>query len=72
MSQVRRIGPLKEPVDFWTAVEGMLWKFIPAALAFLLLLAVVFTQFDPAPDNVVADIYNGGNLESGLYAFYDQ
>jgi hypothetical protein len=50
----------------------MIWKFIPAAVALVLLLGVAFTQIDPAPENTIADIYSEENLDSGLYAFYDR
>ncbi len=50
----------------------MIWKFIPAAVALVLLLGVVFTKIDPAPDNIVADIYSEANLDSELYAFYER
>jgi len=72
MSQIRRIGRLNTEIDFWTLFEKMIWKFIPAAVALLLLLGVAFTQIKPAPENIIADIYSEENLDSGLYAFYDQ
>ena len=72
MSEIRRIGRLNAEIDFWTLFEKMIWKFIPAAIALVLLLGVVFTQIDPAPENIIADIYSEENLDSGLYAFYDQ
>jgi hypothetical protein len=72
MSDIRRIGRLNAAVDFWALFERMIWKFIPAAVAFVLLLVVVFTQIDPPPDNIVADIYTEANFESGLYAYYNR
>lgn len=73
MSEIRRIGRLNAESDFWTVFEKMIWRFIPAAVALLLLLGVAFTQIDPAPYNNVADIYyNEENLDSGLYALYDR
>ena len=72
MSQIRRIGRLNTEIDFWTLFEKMIWKFIPAAVALVLLLGVAFTKIEPAPDNIVADIYSEENLDSGLYAFFDQ
>ena len=72
MSEIRRVGRLNAESDFWTAFERMIWKFIPAAVALVLLLGVAFTQIDPVPDNIVADIYNEANLDSALYAFYDR
>jgi hypothetical protein len=72
MSQIRRIGRLNTEIDFWTLFEKMIWKFIPAAVALVLLLGVAFTQIHPARENVVADIYSEENLDSGLYAYYDQ
>jgi hypothetical protein len=72
MSKIRRIGRLNAEIDFWTLFEKMTWKFIPAAVALLLLLGVAFTQIKPAPENIIADIYSEENLDSGLYAFYDQ
>jgi hypothetical protein len=33
---------------------------------------VAFTQIHPGGDNVIADIYSEENLDSGLYAYYDQ
>jgi hypothetical protein len=52
--------------------EKMLWKFIPAAVALVLILGVVFTEIHPARENIIADIYSEENLDSGLYAYYDQ
>ncbi|UCE54221.1 MAG: hypothetical protein JSV31_01905 [Desulfobacterales bacterium] len=72
MSEIRRIGRLNAEIDFWTLFEKMIWKFIPAAVALVLLLSVAFTQIDPAPENIIANIYGEENLDSGLYAFYDQ
>ena len=72
MSEIRRIGPLNGQNDFWTLFEKMIWRFIPAAVAIVLLLGVAISQIDPAPDNIVADIYREANLDSGLYAFYDR
>ena len=72
MSEIRRIGRLNTEIDFWTLFEKMIWKFIPAAVALVLLLGVAFTQIDPAPENTIADIYSEENLDSGLYAFYDR
>jgi len=72
MSQIRRIGHLSAEVDFWSLFEKMTWKFIPAAVALLLLLGVAFTQIHPAGENVIADIYSEENLDSGLYAYYNQ
>jgi len=72
MSEIRRIGGLNVEIDFWTVFENMIWKFIPAAVALVLLLGVAFTQIDPAPENIIADIYSEENLDSGLYAFYDR
>ena len=72
MSEIRRIGPLKGQNDFWALFERMIWKFIPAAVAIVLLLGVAITQIGPAPDNIVADIYSEANLDSGLYAFYNR
>jgi hypothetical protein len=72
MSEVRRIGPLNGQHDFWTIFERLTWRFIPAAVAIVLLLGVAISQIDPAPDNIVADIYREANLDSGPYAFYDR
>jgi hypothetical protein len=72
MSEIRRIGRLNAEIDFWTLFEKMIWKFIPAAAALVLIIGVVFTQIERAPQNIIADIYSEENLDSGLYAFYDQ
>ena len=72
MSEIRRIGRLNTEIDFWTLFEKMIWKFIPAAVALLLLLGVAFTQIHPARENVIADIYSEENLDSGLDVYYDQ
>jgi hypothetical protein len=72
MSEIRRSGPLNAESDFWTVFEKMIWKFIPAAVALVLLLGVAFSKIEPAPDNIVAEIYSEENLDSGLYAFFDQ
>ena len=72
MSEVRRIGRLTAESDFWSIFERMIWRFIPAAVALVLLLGVAFTQIDPVPDNVVADIYSEAQLDAALYAFYDR
>ena len=71
MSEVRRIGRLNAEIDFWTLFEKMIWKFVPAAVAFVLLLSVIFTQFNPAPENIIADIYAEESIDSGPYAFYN-
>jgi hypothetical protein len=72
MSEIRRIGRLNAELDFWMLFEKMLWKFIPAAVALVLILGVVFTEIHPARENIIADIYSEENLDSGLYAYYDQ
>jgi hypothetical protein len=72
MSEIRRIGPLNTQNDFWTLFEKMIWKFIPAAVAFVLLLGVAFTQIKPASGNIVADIYSEENFDAGIYAFLDR
>ena len=72
MSEIRRIGPLNAQNEYWTLFEKMIWKFFPAAVALVLLLGVAFTQIHPARENVIADIYSEENLDSGLYAYYDQ
>jgi hypothetical protein len=72
MSEIRRIGRLKTELDFWMLFEKMLWKFIPAAVVFVLILGVVFSEIHPARENIIADIYSEENLDSGLYAYYDQ
>ena len=71
MSEIRRSGPLNAESDFWTVFEKMIWKFIPAAVALVLLLGVVFTQINFSPDNIIADIYAEESIDSGLYAFYN-
>ena len=72
MAEIRRIGPLNGPNDFWSVFEKMAWKFIPAAVALVLFLGVAFTQIESADNDIVADIYNETNFESGLYAFYNR
>ena len=72
MSEIRRIGRLNAEVEFWRLFEKMTWKFIPAAAAVVLLLGVAFTQIHPARESLIADIYSEENLDSGLYAYYDQ
>jgi hypothetical protein len=72
MSEIRRIGRLNAESNFWSVFERLIWKFIPAAIALVLLLGVALTQIDPVPDNVVADIYSEAQLDSALYAFYDR
>ena len=72
MSEIRRIGRLNAESDFWSVFERLIWKFIPAAVALVLIMGVAFTQIDSAPDNVVADIYSEAQLDSALYAFYDR
>jgi hypothetical protein len=72
MSEIRRIGRLTAESDFWSVFERMIWRFIPAAVALVVLLGVAFTQIDPVPDNIVADIYSEAQLDSALYAFYDR
>ena len=72
MSEVKRIGRLNAPeIDFWMLFEKMIWKFIPAAVALVLLLGVVFTQINFSPDNIIADIYAEESIDSGLYAYYN-
>ena len=71
MSEIRRSGPLNAESDFWTVFEKMIWKFIPAAVALVLLLGVVFTQINFSPDNIIADIYAEESIDSGLYAYYN-
>ena len=72
MSEIRRIGRLNGEIEYWALFEKMIWKFIPAAVALVLLLGVVFTQIDASPENLMADIYAEESVDSGLYAFYDQ
>lgn len=69
MSEIRRIGPLNAEIDYWTLFEKMIWKFIPAAVALVLLLGVAFTQIDAFPDNLIADIYAEESVDTGLYTF---
>ena len=73
MSEIRRIGGLNaRKVISGLLFEKMIWKFIPAAVALVLLLGVAFTQINFPPENIIADIYGEENLDSGLYAFFDQ
>ncbi len=72
MAEIRRIGPLNGPNDFWIVFEKMAWKFIPAAIALVLFLGVAFTQIESADNDIVADIYNEANFDSGLYAIYNR
>ena len=72
MSEIRRIGRLNAEIEYWTLFEKLIWKFIPAAVALVLLLGVAFTQIDSPPENIIADIYAEESIDSGLYAFYDQ
>ena len=72
MSEIRRIGRLNAEIEYWALFEKLIWKFIPAAVALVLLLGVAFTQIDSSPDNIIADIYAEESIDSGLYAFYDQ
>ena len=69
MSEIRRIGPLNAEIEYWRLFETMIWKFIPAAVALVLILGVAFTQFDASPDNLIADIYAEESIDSGLYTF---
>ena len=69
MSEIRRIGPLNAQNEYWTLFEKMTWKFIPAAVALVLLLGVAFTQIDASRDNLIADIYAEESVDSGLYTF---
>jgi hypothetical protein len=72
MSEIRRIGRLNAEIEYWALFEKLIWKFIPAAVALVLILGVAFTQIDSSPENIIADIYAEESIDSGLYAFYDQ
>ncbi len=72
MSRLPNLEVLEPPIDQWAVMERLLWRFIPAAGALTLFLAILVSQFGPDRTEELARIMSADSAGSGLYAFYQR
>jgi hypothetical protein len=70
MTRVAQVGDTSSRVDPWALMERLVWRFVPAACALTLLLAVWISQAGPDPAGEWSRIVSGETAVPGLYTYY--
>lgn len=70
MSRLARSSEPAPRIDQWAVMQRLVWRFVPAAGALTLLLAVWLSQFNPDPAGEWSRIMSADAAVSGLYTYY--
>ena len=70
MKQLTGLSGRAVRIDPWAAMEKMVWKFVPAAGALALILAILVSQVGADPASETVRILTADSSQSGLYSFY--
>lgn len=70
MRSISRLEDSAPRIDQWAVMERLVWRFVPAAGAMALFLAVMVSQVGPDPAAEVASLMSTDTADSVLYTFY--
>ncbi|MEW6265153.1 MAG: hypothetical protein AB1641_18910 [Thermodesulfobacteriota bacterium] len=70
MKHIRTLGALNDRPSNWEIFGTLAWKFIPVAVAVVLLLSLTVSRLDSGSGPIMADMTVEDPTDYGLYAYY--